>query len=220
MTSRRPAGQRGLVRGCCAGLVILVSLIGFAAYLADRVIAAPDLGPPPAGPNHGDTQTTIAISLAAALISQLLTQPHGMVTLSEHDLTVLAQAHNPHPDRYRNIAARVRNSEVLVSADDGVGPITTTAVAHLAVGLLAEGSPGGLEVRLTELDAGQLTLPGWLKDRFAGQIDSAIGLNPLFGTAAWQTLRTDIECLLVAGDGIRIGVHRPGTAASPAACEA
>jgi len=216
----RRAGQLGLIRGCCAGLVLLLVLIGLAAYVADRALASPDLGPAPSGPDHGDSEAAIAATVAVGLAAQLLAQPHGVVTLSEHDLTVLADAHNPHPDRYRNVAVRVRGGQLVVSAYDPVGPFSTTAVARLTVGLDPAGAPGSVRVSLTEVDAGQLALPGWIRDRIAGQLESAISLDPLFSSnPALQALRGNLECLLVAADGVRIGMHRPGSAAAPSVCQ-
>src|SRR5438270_491856 len=82
-----------------------------------------------AGPDDGSSQQAIAATLATQLAGHLLASAasphkgHAAVTLSEHDLTVLATANNPHPDRFHNVQARVRNGLVLVSADTSVGPL-------------------------------------------------------------------------------------------------
>ena len=80
----------------------------------------------------------IALTLAAHLAPQLATTPHGAVTLSEHDLTVLAQQHNPHPDRYSNLAVRVRDRLLVISANDHYGPFTVTPVPARSFAMIAE----------------------------------------------------------------------------------
>ena len=61
--------------------------------------------------------------------------PHGVVVLSEQDLTVLAIANNPHPDEFRDLQVRVRGGLVVVSAQVSAGPFTPTAVAHISLSL-------------------------------------------------------------------------------------
>ena len=87
--------QRGIVRGCCLGLLVLLIAIGGSVFLADRALAAPELGAPPAGPSHGSTETAIAISLGTQMAAELIQGPHGVVVMSEQDLTVLAVADDP-----------------------------------------------------------------------------------------------------------------------------
>ena len=49
----------------------------------------------------------------------------------------------------------------------------------------------------------------------------ALSVNPLFArSAAMRALRAYLECVVVAQDGVRIGVHRPGTTPQPSVCGA
>ena len=41
-----------------------------------------------------------------------------------------------------------------------------------------------------------------------------------YNTAALRALRASIECVVIAPDGVRVGVHRPGTAADAGVCGA
>jgi hypothetical protein len=201
------------------GVVLLLALLGFAAFAIDRAVAAPDLGAPPGGRDDGESQLAVAVTLGAQLLAELAAQPHGVVTLTEHDLTVIAAQNNPHPDRYRDVIARVRNNLIAVSANTALGPMTVTVVAHVGVTLQQNGPAPQLAASVTEVDVGYLHLPGWLQDRLVGS--PTIMLDPVFNnTAALRALRASIECVVVAPDGVRIGVHRPGTAADAGVCGA
>lgn len=214
MTRGRGA-EHGVIRGCCLGVVLLLAILGMSAFVVDRAMAAPDLGAAPGGRDDGETQQAIAVSLGVQLGRELITGPHGVVTLSEHDLTVLAAEHNPHPDRYRDVAARVRDGLVVVSALTNYGPIATTVVAHINVALVQSGAR--LDANVVRVDVGDLQVPGWVEDHFMGS--PTISLDQLFDSSpALQLLRANIECVLVAPDGVRVGVHRPGTGATPGVC--
>jgi len=218
MSIRRRA-QAGLVRGCCLLLVLVVVVLGAGAFIADRSLAAPSLGALPAGPDHGESETAIAVALGVQLATELLTQPHAVVTLSEHDLTVLARAHNPHPNSLHNVIARVRDGLVVVEADHPFGPFTVTPVAHISLALGAGPAAPLVSTQVVELDVGQLTLPGFIRDRLLAGLAPSLSVNPLFSASATlQAIRASLECIAIANDGVRIGFHRPGTASSPSAC--
>ena len=215
--------QRGLVRGCCLGVLLLLALLGLLAFAVDRAMAAPDLGSPPGGTSHGDTQQAIAVSLAVQIAAELIVQDHAVVTLSERDLTVLAAQNNQNPGRFHNLQARVRNGQVVVSADTSFGPLGVTMVTYLTVSLDRSAAPPVIDVRSNAVDIGALHVPGWLKDRFAGSSAPTISLDQLFsGIAAAKPvlseLEKNVECLSVAPDGVRIGVHRPGAGADTTVC--
>jgi hypothetical protein len=214
-----PSDQRGIVRGCCLGLLMLLILVGGSVFVADRALAAPELGAPPSGPSHGATETAIAIALGKEMAAQLLTSPHGVVVLSEEDLTVLAVANNPHPNEYRDVEVRVRDGLVVVSAQISAGPFTPTAVAHISLALQPGANGPVIVAQVPQLDIGMLGLPGFTGSGLVSQIDSALSLDRLFAIApALSPLRTDIECVAVLPGGIAVGVHLPTVAADPSSC--
>lgn len=219
MTRRRPRGQEGVVRGCCLLIALLIALLAGAAFMVDRAVAAPELGASPRGPDHGDSEAAIAVSLGVQLAAELVAQPHGTVTLSEHDLSVLAAAHNPQPTTFSGVAVRVRDHLLAVSGAHPFGPFSVTAVARMQLSLDASQAPPSLTTQVQQLDVGELTIPGFLRDRILGGLAGAISLDHLFaGSPALRALRANIECVDVALDGVRVGVHRPGTAADPSIC--
>ena len=219
MSGARRRGEAGLLRGCCLGLVLVVVALAGSAFLADRAIAAPELGAAPLGPDHGDSQAAVATASGMQLTAELTAQPHGVVVLSEHDLTVIAAERNPHPDALHNIAARLRNGQVVVSAEHPVGPFTVIPVARLSLSLDQSGSTPAVRVQLVEVDIGELTVPGFLRDWLAGSLGPSLPIDQIFNsTPALQSVRDNLECIVVAADGVRIGVHRPGTTPDPAVC--
>jgi hypothetical protein len=208
-----------LIRGCCLGLLLLVGLIGYTAYVIDRAVASPDLGAAPRGPSHGDSELAIAATLAPQLAAKLLVQPHATVELSEHDLTVLVMANNPKPNDYRNVMARVRDGTLLVSADISIGPFSPTTAVR--VKLLFDNTAGQahLTSQVSDVAVGQMALPGWLRDRFVNQVMQSTSLDPLFGgDTALQAVASHVECVAVTATGVRIGIHRPGVLADASIC--
>jgi hypothetical protein len=217
MAQRRRA-EAGIVRGCCLGLILLAAVVVFGAFCADRAFAAPDLGAAPRGPDDGAGEVPIAVALAAQLAPQLVRGEHGTVLLSEHDLTVLAQAHNPHPERYSNFAVRVRNRQLVISADDHYGPFTLIPVLRVAV-RLTSASPAVVGLDVQSLDVGQLPLPGFIRDRLVGQLPSVVAIPSLFdANPVLKAASGNIECVGVVANGLVIGVHRPGSAATASTC--
>jgi len=160
----------------------------------------------------------IAVVLAAQLAPRLAAAPHAAVTLSERDLTVLAQAHNPHPDRYTNLSVRVRDGLLVIAANDHYGPFTVTPVLRLALQLTGT-DPTTVALHVQTLDVGELPLPGYIRDHFVGELPSAVAIPSLFGSnPALKALSNNIECAAVVTGGVVIGVHRPGTGADPSKC--
>ena len=214
-----PSDQRGIVRGCCLGIVVLLIALGGSAFLADRALAAPVLGGPPAGPFHGSSETAIALSLGAAMAAHLISGPHGRVVLSEQDLTVLAVANNPHPNEYRDVQVRIRDGLLVVSAQISAGPFTPTAVAHISLSLHPGATGPTIAAQVPEVDLGLLGLPGFAGSGLASQIDAALSLDRLFSVAPkLSLLRPDIECVAVVPEGVAVGVHDPGVPAVTSAC--
>jgi hypothetical protein len=211
--------QRGIVRGCCLGIVVLLIALGGSAFVADRALAAPVLGAPPAGPSHGSSETAIALSLGTSMAAQLISGPHGRVVLSEQDLTVLAVANNPHPNEYRDVHVRIRGGLVVVSAQISAGPFTPTAVAHISLALQPGANGPVIAAQVPEVDVGLLGLPGFAGSGLAAQIDAALSLDRLFSVAPkLSILRPDIECVAVVADGVAVGVHDPGVPSVPSMC--
>ena len=221
--TRRGRAQLGLMRGCCALVFVAVAVVGAAILLAVRATAAPDLGAAPRGPNDGDGQTAIAVKLAAELVPQLLLSSDGTVTLSEQDLTVLANEHGA--GGLSGATVRARAGQLVVSGQRPFGPFTLTPVAHLTVALDRTSSPPRLTTQVDRFEVGQLGVPGFIRDRLLGSLSSSIDLGRLFGgVPALQALEGNIECAAVIdGDtgqqaGLRIGVHRPDAVANTAVC--
>lgn len=213
------SGERGVVLGCWLGLVLVVAMLAGAAFIADRALAAPVLGAPPAGPSHGASEGAIALTLGEEMASQLVAGPHGVVVLSEQDLTVLAAANNPHPNEYRDIQVRVRDGLVVASGQTSEGPFTPTVVAHISLSLGPGPRGPVIAAQIPELDVGLLTLPGFAGAGLVAQIDSALSLDRLFAIAPrLSPLRADIECVAVVSDGVAIGVHDPDVPAIPGSC--
>ncbi len=213
------AGERGIVRGCCAGLVLLIILAAAGAFLADRALAAPVLGAPPAGPAHGDNEVAIAVSLGASMAAQLLVGSHGVVVLSEQDLTVLADANNPQPTRYRDLQVRIRSGLLVASAQIAFGPFNPTAVIH--VSLTLQNGPQGpvIAAQVPEIDIGMLGVPRFFGDALVNEINSALSLDKLFSVdPRLDALRTDIECVAVVPGGVAVGVHDPGASTVASSC--
>jgi hypothetical protein len=212
--------QRGIVRGCCLVLLVLLIALGGAFFLADRALAAPALGAPPGGPRHGATEREIALALGEEMAAQLIQGPHGVVVLSEQDLTVLAVANNPHPNQFRDVQVRVRNGLVVVSARVSAGPFTPTAVAHIGLTLRPGTSGPVIATQVPEVDVGMLGLPGFAGAGLVAQIDAALSLDRLFAIdPRLSVLRTDIECVAVLPGGVAVGVHDPGFPSVPSSCE-
>lgn len=211
--------QRGIVRGCCLGLLALLILVGGSFFLADRALAAPVLGAAPAGPSHGATEEAIAVALGEDMAGQLIQGPHGVVVLSEQDLTVLAVANNPHPNAFRDLQVRVRNGLLVVSARVSAGPFTPTAVAHITLTLRAGAHGPVVAAQVPDIDIGMLGLPGFIGDGLVSQIDEALSLDRLFAIAPkLSALRPDIECVAIVPGGVAVGVHDPGVAPVASSC--
>ncbi len=136
-------------------------MVGGSVFLADRALAAPDLGAPPAGPSHGANEDAIAVALGEEMAAQLIEGPHGVVVLSEQDLTVLAVANNPHPSELKELQVRVRDGLVVVSARVSAGPFTPTAVAHISLSLRPGAEGPVIAAQVPEVDIGMLGLPGF-----------------------------------------------------------
>jgi hypothetical protein len=213
------ATERGIVHGCCAGLVLLVMLAAGGAFLADRALAAPVLGGAPAGPSHGNSEIAIAVSLGTAMGVQLLAGSHGVVVLSEQDLTVLADANNPHPDEYRDLQVRVREGLLVASAQISVGPFNPTAVLHVSLSLQPGQNGPAIAAQVPEIDIGLLGVPSFFGDALVKEIDSALSLDRLFSVdPRLNALRGDIECVAVIPGGVAVGVHDPGVPTVASSC--
>ena len=211
--------QRGGIVGK-AFLLLLVAALVAVGVLVIRATAAPDLGDPPRGPLDGAAEAAIAVALASRLAPALLVQPTARVSLSEQDLTVIVRQANPRPDSFHDPEARVRDGLVVVSGAANAGPVHITAVGRFAVSLVQD--PDGLPdiaVHLREVDAGQLTLPGFARDALAPRVDDTAAIGRILASApAMARLRPYLDCVAVGADSVVLGFHRPGAAAAPQGC--
>lgn len=213
------SGERGIVRSCFAGLILLIILAAGGAFLADRALAAPVLGAPPAGPSHGNNEVAIAVALGASMGAQLLAGSHGVVVLSEQDLTVLADANNPKPARYRDLQVRVRNGLLVASAQISVGPFNPTVVVHVSLSLQPGPEGPVIAAQVPEIDIGLLGVPSFLGDALVKEIDAALSLDRLFSVdPRLNALRSDIECVAIVPGGVAVGVHDPGVPTVASSC--
>ncbi len=207
------------MRGCCLGLVLVAALVVAGVIFASRALAAPNLGSPPGGTAHGSSEAVIAAALSGDAATQLLDGEHAVVALSERDLTVIATARNPSPDRYRNPQARIRNGDVVVSADTSVGPFGVTAVASFALLFSDAGGASKVTAQAVDYAVGQLGIPGFIGDRLDPRGSASLNLTALFASnAALEALSKSMDCLAVRPDGVHIGFHRPGVAPSAGVC--
>ncbi len=207
------------MRGCCLGLIIVATLTVISVIVGSRALAAPDLGAPPGGTSHGSDEAIIAAALGGQAATQLLGSEHAVVSLSERDLTVIANARNPSPARYRNPQARIRNGNVVVSADTSVGPFGVTAVATFQ--LLFSTASGATQITAHAVDysVGQLGIPGFIGDRLDPRGSATLNLTALFASnPALELLSQAMDCVAVHSDGVHIGFHRPGVTPSTAVC--
>jgi hypothetical protein len=213
------AGQAGLLRGCCFGPILLLILLIVSVIVAQRALAAPNLGAAPGGPTHGSDEAVIAAALAGDIATQLVAREHAVATLSERDLTVIAAARNPSPDRYRNPQVRIRNRLIVVSANTSVGPFGVTAVATFE--LLFTDSSGSKQITAQAVDyaVGQLGVPGFIGDRLDPRGSATLNLTSLFAAnPALELLSQSMDCVAVQADGVHVGFHRPGATPAPAIC--
>lgn len=208
-------GEHGIVRGCCFGVVLVVVLAALGAFIGVRALAAPDLGAAPGGTSHGDTEALIAATLAGDAATHLVLADHVVEVLSERDLTVITRARNPSPDRYRNPQTRIRDGDLVVSADTSVGPFGMTAVARFTLALVTSAASTQIAVNAVDYAVGQLGIPGFLGDRLDPRSSSTLNLTTLFASnTALLALSRTLDCLAVRPDGVHLGFHRPGALAS------
>jgi hypothetical protein len=150
---------------------------------------------------------------------QLVAGAHGVVVLSEQDLTVLADANNPQPSRYRDLQVRVREGLLVASAQISFGPFNPTAVVHVSLSLQPGPTGPVIAAQVPEIDIGLLGVPSFLGDALVREIDSALSLDKLFSVDPRLTaLRGDIECVAVVPAGVAVGVHDPAVPTVASSC--
>jgi hypothetical protein len=208
-------------RGCIWVLLLAAVPLVAVVVLAAIALAAPDLGPAPGGSNDGDTQDAIVAAMATSLGEQLLLRQHGVITLSEHDLTVLVRENNPDPSRFQNPEARIRRGLVVIDAHTKVGPFTVDAVGKLSLSRTvgADSEPPRVTATFEAVEVGGLGLPDFAAKAVQDRIQQAFDLQDVLASNQYLSLaRSNLDCVLVASDGVRLGFHRPGSAADPAGC--
>jgi hypothetical protein len=215
-----PPPSRPRRRGCIWALALAGVLVAVTGVLGAMALAKPDLGPPPAGRNDGDTQAAIVTSLATSLGAQLLIQSHGVIALSEHDLTVLVRENNPSPTRFQNPNARIRNGLVVIDARTVVGPFTVQAVARMGLSRTvgADELPQ-VSAAFTSLQVGGLGLPDFAARALQDRVQQAFDLQDVLGTNPYLRLaRSSLDCVAVSSGEVRLGFHRPGASTDAATC--
>jgi len=214
----RRAGERGLFRGCCAGLVALIVLLAVLVVLLVRLTARPDLGGTPAGPDDGGSPLEIAATLAGGVAIQLA-QPDAtgaVVVVSEQDLSTLAAAVNPDPGSFTDVQVRARAGQLWVTADSRLGPLGVVATARLSLSF----EPGGtITPDLEEIDVGDQAIPGFLRSAVDPRGSAAFSLAPLLSGS--ELSQYGLECVVVVPyRGLELGFHAPSASSSPGYCAA
>jgi hypothetical protein len=195
--------------------VLLIVLI----VLATQVLASPDLGPTPGGADDGSSQTAIAVHLGASLVTQLAAGDHGHVDLSEHDLTVLVRENNPDTTRFQGPEVRVRDTLVVIDARTPVGPFSVVAVARMALARTTDATGPRVSGTFQSVQVGNLGLPGRVTQALQDHVQQAFDLQDLLAASPVLSLaRSALECVRVGDGVVRLGFHRVGAAADPAAC--
>lgn len=212
------AGERGLLRGCCAVLVALGVVCVAALVLLVRLTGTPDLGPAPAGPDDGGSAASIAATLATRVAAQLI-EPgatEAAVLVSERDLSILATADNPEPSSFTDVAVRARSDQLWVDADSHLGPLPVVVTARLSVSLRPAGS---IVTDVQEVDVGDQTVPGFMRSAVDPRGNALFSLSPLLSGSQLSTF--GLECLTVLpGRGVELGFHAPLSPADPGYCTA
>ena len=218
---RRTRGhEAGRRRGCIGTTILIIPLLCLAAFFAGRLLAVPDLGPSPQGPDHGDSPESIAAHLASSAVAQLTTAPDAVVTLSEHDLTVIAQQSNPAPVQFVDPQARVRGGNIVVDATTAMGPLTVVATVTLDVTLVGVtlGDPQ-LQSEIVDARIGRQGIPGFFQSFLDPRGAGVLSLNAVLNdNPQLKSLQSSLECTRITPAGIEFGFHRPGAPARPAAC--
>lgn len=207
-------------RGCLVALTIAAVLVALTGVLGALALSTPDLGPAPGGTDHGDNELAIAASLGGSLAAQLALAPHGVIALSEHDLTVLIRENNPAPVRFRDPQVRVRDGLVVIDAHTPVGPFTVDAVARMALSrtIGADQLPQ-VTATFTRVQVGSLGLPDFAAHALQDRVQQAFDLQDVLTSNEYLRLaRAALDCVLVAADGVRLGFHRPGVDAQAGDC--
>ncbi len=213
------AGERGLLRGCCAGLAALVVLGGVAALvLVARLTGTPDLGPAPTGPDDGATPPAIAATLGARVGEQLARpgSTGAVVLVSEDDLSTLAAADNPDPAALAGLQARARGDQLWVTAQTHLGPLAVVVTAKLGLSF----RPGAtVTASVAEIDVGDQDVPGFVSSAVDPDAAAGLPLTPLL--SASELSQFGLECVVVVPDrGVELGFHPPSGRVSAGYCAA
>ena len=207
-------------RGCLVALAIAAVLGALTGVLGAMALSTPDLGPGPGGTDHGDSEQAIAASLGGSLAAQLALGAHGVIALSEHDLTVLIRENNPAPVRFRDPQVRIRDGLVVIDAHTPVGPFTVDAVARMSLSrTIGTDQLPQVTATFTRVQVGSLGLPDFAAHALQDRVQQAFDLQDVLTSNEFLRLaRSSLDCVLVATDGVRLGFHRPGADAQAADC--
>ena len=201
-------------------LLVAVVLACGGAFLAGRLLTAPVGQAAPRGPSHGATPEQIAATLVTSITAQLAAGSNATVSLSEQDLTIIAQQRNPDPAQFKSPTVVVSNGQLVVAATTSFGPFTVVDTAQVAVSLSGVGTAAPTILStVTSFSIGREWVPAWLRSWFDSRGDAALSLDPVLNSSpALAQLRSLLECVDVGNAGVVIGFHRPGAVPDPAVC--
>ncbi len=212
---------------CCLGFIPVILVVAAAVALFVLVLTPPSEGALPLGPSHGSTPALIGETLALEAAVGLATSPHATVTLSEQDLSVIAAAQNPDPESFHNVEARVRNGQLVITANTTMGPWSPTVTTWVTLAAEGVGTPQvSISDTVTSVQLGHITLPSWARlsidprGNAVIDLDSFIAQNLHAPRILGELAVSNIDCIALEPGGLVISVHRPGVKADPSLCQA
>ena len=193
----------------------MIVLTAAAAVLLVRLTSAPNLGAAPSGSDDGSSTQAIAVTLSNLVGTRLASSTQTAILVSERDLTVLAVDYNPDPGAFADPQVRSRDSHLLLSAANSLGPLHVVTTAKLSLSLAGSGD---VTVSIVELDVGDQVVPAFMHSAVDPRGDGVFSLTPFLGETGMKTFRSLIECVAAVPGGIELGFHRQGAPSDTGLC--